>query len=164
MHHACYKNHLEIIKLLVNEQDADLLAFNRAGWLPLHSTIEGGDLGCFKFVVQATQRFMAQIEQTRNTHAINMPEASNQWTPLMLALEFKSIFIFEYLLEQGADVNALDKKRLSVLHYALQSRDEIFAVNILQTERCDAAAARVLDEHGQSCYDLAVSKGYTQAT
>ena len=82
----------------------------------------------------------------------------------MLALEFKSIFIFEYLLEQGADVNALDKKRHSVLHYALQSRDEIFAVNILQTGRCDPAAARVLDEVGQSCYDLAVSKGYTQAT
>jgi len=64
-------------------------------------------------------------------HAIDISEASNAWTPLMLALEFKSIFIFEYLLEQGANVSALDNQRMSALHYALLSRDEIFSVNIL---------------------------------
>ena len=64
--------------------------------------------------------------------AIDLTENAHQWTPLMLALEFKSLFIFEYLLEQGANVNLLDDKRMSVLHYALTSRDEIWSINILE--------------------------------
>ena len=58
-------------------------------------------------------------QKLMSSWAIDLPEESHQWTPLMLALEFKSVFIFEYLLEQGANVNLLDSKRMSVLHYAL---------------------------------------------
>ena len=57
----------------------------------------------------------------------------------MLALLQKSIFIFEWLLEQGANVNALSEDRLSILHYALNQNDEIYAVNILETGRVDPA-------------------------
>lgn len=65
----------------------------------------------------------------------------------MLALEFKSLFIFEFLLEQGADVNLLDDRRMSVLHYALASRDEMFAINILESARnVDPAILHVLNQ------------------
>ena len=78
----------------------------------------------------------------------------------MLALEFKSLFIFEYLLEQGADANKLDIKNNSVLHYALISRDEIFALNLLEKGRVLPSLALALSSEGKSCYDLALEKGF----
>jgi ankyrin repeat protein len=33
----------------------DCLSFSKAGWLPLHSALEGGDLATFKAIVFATE-------------------------------------------------------------------------------------------------------------
>ena len=43
------------------------------------------------------------------------------------------VFIFDFLIEMGANVNILDNRRMSPLHYALELPDELYAVKILET-------------------------------
>ena len=66
----------------------------------------------------------------------------------MLALEHQSVFIYDYLIDAGADVNYRDGNNLSVLHYALNARGEEYAVKILQSGKLDRAVAQIVGTNG----------------
>ena len=58
-----------------------------------------------------------------------------------MSLMLDCVFIFDFLIEMGANVNALDSRRMSALHYALELTDELYAVKILETGKVDPAVA-----------------------
>ena len=69
-------------------------------------------------------------------------------TPLSYTAIFNSVFIFDYLIEMEVDLNNIDFKGNSVLHYAITMGNELAAVKILETRRFDPDVARVLNNEG----------------
>ena len=105
---------------------------------------------------------MSQVDELKDKRAIDYPQRKNKWSPLMLALEFGAMAIFDYLLYLEADVNQLDGRRVSLLHYALNAREEIYAVKVLKTGRVNPLTVQITGPDGHTCFDLAAEKGYDQ--
>ena len=64
-----------MIKVLVQQLDADCLNYSKKGFLPLHYAIECGDLNVFKTVMNATQLQMASMELTKDKWAHDLSES-----------------------------------------------------------------------------------------
>lgn len=54
----------------------------------------------------------------------------------------------------------MDAKRRSVLHHALSSNDEEFALKILNSQKVDPAVAQVIMPNGLTLLEIAKQKGY----
>lgn len=124
LHEAAAKGKYEIVKLLL-KHSADPSKKNRDGATPLDLVREGdqdvADLlrGNAALLDAAKKGNLARVQRLVSTENINCRDAQGRnSTPLHLAAGYNNFEVAEYLLENGADVNAQDKGGLIPLHNA----------------------------------------------
>lgn len=124
LHEAAAKGKYEIVKLLL-KHGADPSKKNRDGATPLDLVREGdqdvSDLlrGDAALLDAAKKGNLARVQRLVSTENINCRDAQGRnSTPLHLAAGYNNFEVAEYLLENGADVNAQDKGGLIPLHNA----------------------------------------------
>jgi len=124
LHEAAAKGKYEIVKLLL-KHGADAAKKNRDGHTPLDLVKEGDqdvvDLlrGDSALLDAAKKGNLGRIQKLISQDNINCRDsAGRNSTPLHLAAGYNNLEVAEYLLEQGADVNAQDKGGLIPLHNA----------------------------------------------
>lgn len=124
LHEAAAKGKYEIVKLLL-KHGADPSKKNRDGATPLDLVREGdqdvADLlrGNSALLDAAKKGNLARVQRLVTGDNINCRDAQGRnSTPLHLAAGYNNFEVAEYLLENGADVNAQDKGGLIPLHNA----------------------------------------------
>lgn len=124
LHEAAAKGKYEIVKLLL-KHGADPTKKNRDGATPLDLIREGdqdvADLlrGNSALLDAAKKGNLARVQRLVTTENINCRDAQGRnSTPLHLAAGYNNFEVAEFLLENGADVNAQDKGGLIPLHNA----------------------------------------------
>ena len=124
LHEAAAKGKYEIVKLLL-KHGADATKKNRDGHSPLDLVKEGDqdvvDLlrGDSALLDAAKKGNLSRVQKLLTPENINCRDsAGRNSTPLHLAAGYNNLEVAEYLLEQGADVNAQDKGGLIPLHNA----------------------------------------------
>lgn len=124
LHEAAAKGKYEIVKLLL-KHGADPSKKNRDGAAPLDLVREGdqdvADMlrGNAALLDAAKKGCLARVQRLVSTENINCRDAQGRnSTPLHLAAGYNNFEVAEYLLENGADVNAQDKGGLIPLHNA----------------------------------------------
>lgn len=124
LHEAAAKGKYEIVKLLL-KHGADPSKKNRDGATPLDLVREGdqdvADLlrGNSALLDAAKKGNLARVQRLVTPENINCRDAQGRnSTPLHLAAGYNNYEVAEYLLENGADVNAQDKGGLIPLHNA----------------------------------------------
>ena len=124
LHEAAAKGKYEIVKLLL-KHGADPSKKNRDGHTPLDLVKEGDqdvvDLlrGDSALLDAAKKGNLSRVQKLITPDNINCRDsAGRNSTPLHLAAGYNNLEVAEYLLEQGADVNAQDKGGLIPLHNA----------------------------------------------
>lgn len=124
LHEAAAKGKYEIVKLLLRH-GADPTKKNRDGATPLDLVREGdqdvADLlrGNSALLDAAKKGNLARVQRLVTPENINCRDAQGRnSTPLHLAAGYNNYEVAEYLLENGADVNAQDKGGLIPLHNA----------------------------------------------
>lgn len=118
LHEAAAKGKYEIVKLLL-KHGADPSKKNREGATPMDLVREGdqdvADLlrGNSALLDAAKMGNLARVQRLVTTENINCRDAQGRnSTPLHLAAGYNNYEVAEYLLENGADVNAQDKGEL----------------------------------------------------
>jgi len=124
LHEAAAKGKYEIVKLLL-KHGADATKKNRDGHTPLDLVKEGDqdvvDLlrGDSALLDAAKKGNLSRVQKLISPENINCRDsAGRNSTPLHLAAGYNNLEVADYLLEQGADVNAQDKGGLIPLHNA----------------------------------------------
>lgn len=124
LHEAAAKGKYEIVKLLL-KHGADPTKKNRDGSTPLDLVREGdqdvADLlrGNSALLDASKKGNLARVQRLITPDNINCRDAQGRnSTPLHLAAGYNNFEVAEYLLENGADVNAQDKGGLIPLHNA----------------------------------------------
>ncbi|XP_023016251.2 tankyrase isoform X1 [Leptinotarsa decemlineata] len=124
LHEAAAKGKYEIVKLLL-KHGADPSKKNRDGATPLDLVREGdqdvADLlrGNAALLDAAKKGNLARVQRLVSVENINCRDAQGRnSTPLHLAAGYNNVEVAEFLLENGADVNAQDKGGLIPLHNA----------------------------------------------
>lgn len=124
LHEAAAKGKYEIVKLLL-KHGADSSKKNRDGAMPLDLVRESdqdvADLlrGNAALLDAAKKGNLARVQRLVTQENINCRDAQGRnSTPLHLAAGYNNFEVAEYLLENGADVNAQDKGGLIPLHNA----------------------------------------------
>lgn len=124
LHEAAAKGKYEIVKLLL-KHGADPHKKNRDGASPLDLVREGdqevSDLlrGNAALLDAAKKGCLARVTRLVTPENINCRDAQGRnSTPLHLAAGYNNFEVVEFLLENGADVNAQDKGGLIPLHNA----------------------------------------------
>uniref|UniRef100_A0A1B0G6T3 Poly [ADP-ribose] polymerase n=1 Tax=Glossina morsitans morsitans TaxID=37546 RepID=A0A1B0G6T3_GLOMM len=124
LHEAAAKGKYDIVKLLL-KHGADPTKKNRDGQLPADLVKESdhdvADLlrGNSALLDAAKKGNLARVQRLVTPETINCRDAQGRnSTPLHLAAGYNNYEVAEYLLENGADVNAQDKGGLIPLHNA----------------------------------------------
>lgn len=124
LHEAAAKGKYEIVKLLL-KHGADSTKKNRDNATPLDLVKESdqdvADLlkGNSALLDAAKKGNLARVQRLVTTENINCRDAQGRnSTPLHLAAGYNNVEVAEFLLENGADVNAQDKGGLIPLHNA----------------------------------------------
>lgn len=124
LHEAAAKGKYEIVKLLL-KHGADPTKKNRDGATPLNLIREGdqdvADLlrGNAALLDAAKKGDLPRVQRLVTSENINCRDAQGRnSTPLHLAAGYNNFEVAEFLLENGADVNAQDKGGLIPLHNA----------------------------------------------
>ncbi|XP_041368600.1 poly [ADP-ribose] polymerase tankyrase-1-like [Gigantopelta aegis] len=124
LHEAASKGKFEICKLLI-KHGADPNKKNRDGHTPIDLVKEGdqdvADLlrGDSALLEAAKKGNLARVQKLSTTENINCRDTQGRnSTPLHLAAGYNNVEVAEFLLENGADVNAQDKGGLIPLHNA----------------------------------------------
>lgn len=122
LHEAAAKGKHEIVKLLL-KHGANPTQKNRDGATPLDlaKDQEISDLlrGNAALLESAKKGNLARVQRLLTSENINCRDTQGRnSTPLHLAAGYNNFEVAEYLLEQGADVNAQDKGGLIALHNA----------------------------------------------
>lgn len=164
LHEAAAKGKHEIVKLLL-KHGADPTKKNRDGATPLDLVREGdqdvADLlrGNAALLDAAKKGNLARIQRLVTPENINCRDAQGRnSTPLHLAAGYNNYEVAEYLLENGADVNAQDKGGLIPLHNASSyGHLDIAALLIKHNTKVNAT-----DKWGFTPLHEATQKGRTQ--
>ncbi len=98
---AALQGELDMIKLMVDEQDAEL---NKTGWAPLHYAATTGRNEVVKYLVDHA----AYIDA----------ESPNGTTPLMMAARGGHIETVKLLLDEGADMRLKNQQGMTVIDFA----------------------------------------------
>ncbi|BFY98557.1 hypothetical protein BsWGS_01597 [Bradybaena similaris] len=124
LHEAASKGKFEICKILL-KHGADPNKKNRDGHTPLDLVKEGdqdvADLlrGDAALLEAAKKGNLARVQKLATDENINCRDTQGRnSTPLHLAAGYNNVEVAEFLLENGADVNAQDKGGLIPLHNA----------------------------------------------
>uniref|UniRef100_A0A7S2RSK9 Uncharacterized protein n=1 Tax=Mucochytrium quahogii TaxID=96639 RepID=A0A7S2RSK9_9STRA len=106
--HLCTRQgHVSVAKLLI-DAGSDVNAVDSKGRCPHHLI---GESLCF----EECESFVNILCDEKN---VNLPDASGR-TPVQYACMFGNRPLVDILLKKGADVNAVDKRGLNVIHYAI---------------------------------------------
>lgn len=164
LHEAASKSKYEIVKLLL-KHGADPLKKNRDGASPLDLVRDNdqdvADLlrGNSALLDAAKKGNLVRIQRLVAPENINCRDAlGRNSTPLHLAAGYNNYEVAEYLLENGADVNAQDKGGLIPLHNASSyGHVDIAALLIKHKTKVNAT-----DKWGFTPLHEAASKSRTQ--
>lgn len=162
LHEAASKGKYEIVKLLL-KHGADPLKKNRDGSSPLDLVRDPdvADLlrGNAALLDAAKKGNVARLQRLVTPENINCRDAlGRNSTPLHLAAGYNNYEVAEYLLENGADVNAQDKGGLIPLHNASSyGHVDIAALLIKHNTKVNAT-----DKWGFTPLHEATQKGRTQ--
>lgn len=115
---AAIKGRLDLVKALI-ERGADI---NHPGWTPLHYAASAD-------LPESLPIAKTLIEQ----HAYIDAASPNGSTPLMLAAQYSSQAMVEYLLSEGADVHLRNQRGLSAVDFAKNS-DRGYLEKILEKQ------------------------------
>lgn len=162
LHEAASKGKYEIVKLLL-KHGADPLKKNRDGASPLDLVRDPdvADLlrGNSALLDAAKKGNVVRLQRLVSPENINCRDAlGRNSTPLHLAAGYNNYEVAEYLLENGADVNAQDKGGLIPLHNASSyGHVDIAALLIKHNTKVNAT-----DKWGFTPLHEATQKGRTQ--
>ncbi|EAR83156.1 ankyrin domain protein (macronuclear) [Tetrahymena thermophila SB210] len=167
--YAIVKQSPEIIEYFLSKGANDLVK-NNNGLYPIHEATVTGNIEIIKlFEKTLTQvrnskpdldpiHLAAQLESTdvldylleKNPSFVNLPDNSNQQTPLHYAVIEKKYECARYLLLKGAKPNIQDKFGNTPLHFATLNKD-LDMCYILDDYGSDA---RIKNKDGLNCIDL----------
>ncbi|XP_048249327.1 poly [ADP-ribose] polymerase tankyrase-1-like isoform X1 [Haliotis rufescens] len=164
LHEAASKGKFEICKLLL-KHGADPNKKNRDGHTPLDLVKEGdqdvADLlrGDAALLEAAKKGNLARVQKLASQENINCRDTQGRnSTPLHLAAGYNNVEVAEFLLENGADVNAQDKGGLIPLHNASSYGHVEIAALLIKFNTCVNAQ----DRWGFTPLHEAAQKGRTQ--
>ena len=164
LHEAAAKGKYEIVKLLL-KHGADPSKKNRDGHTPLDLVKEGDqdvvDLlrGDSALLDAAKKGNLSRVQKLLTTDNINCRDsAGRNSTPLHLAAGYNNLEVAEFLLEQGADVNAQDKGGLIPLHNASSYGHLDIAALLIKYQ----TIVNATDKWGYTPLHEAAQKGRTQ--
>lgn len=164
LHEAAAKGKYEIVKLLL-KHGADPIKKNRDGATPLDLVREGdldvADLlrGNSALLDAAKKGNLARVQRLVSAENINCRDAQGRnSTPLHLAAGYNNFEVAEYLLENGADVNAQDKGGLIPLHNASSYGHLDIAALLIK----HSTVVNATDKWGFTPLHEAAQKGRTQ--
>lgn len=164
LHEAAAKGKFEICKLLL-KHGADPNKKNRDGNTPLDLVKEGdqdvADLlrGDAALLEAAKKGNLARVQKLASTENINCRDTQGRnSTPLHLAAGYNNVEVAEFLLENGADVNAQDKGGLIPLHNASSYGHVDIAALLIKYHTC----VNAVDRWGFTPLHEAAQKGRTQ--
>ncbi|CAH1784886.1 unnamed protein product [Owenia fusiformis] len=164
LHEAAAKGKFEICKLLL-KHGADPNKKNRDGNTPLDLVKEGdndvADLlrGDAALLEAAKKGNLARVQKLSTQENINCRDSQGRnSTPLHLAAGYNNVEVAEFLLENGADVNAQDKGGLIPLHNASSYGHVDIAALLIKFSTC----VNAVDRWGFTPLHEASQKGRTQ--
>jgi tankyrase len=164
LHEAAAKGKFEICKLLI-KHGADANKKNRDGHTPLDLVKEGdtdvADLlrGDAALLEAAKKGNLARVQKLATPENINCRDTQGRnSTPLHLAAGYNNVEVAEFLLENGADVNAQDKGGLIPLHNASSYGHVDIAALLIKFNTC----VNAVDKWGFTPLHEAAQKGRTQ--
>ncbi|XP_074640442.1 poly [ADP-ribose] polymerase tankyrase-1-like [Tubulanus polymorphus] len=164
LHEAAAKGKFEICKLLL-KHGADPHKKNRDGNTPLDLVKEGDtdvqDLlrGDAALLEAAKKGNLARVQKLATPENINCRDSQGRnSTPLHLAAGYNNVEVSEFLLENGADVNAQDKGGLIPLHNASSYGHVDIAALLIKYDTC----VNAVDRWGFTPLHEAAQKGRTQ--
>jgi len=115
---ACKLGHVSIMKLLLEDKHANLYAMSEALGAPIHAAVESGSIDAVQYLIdyagthqqeQEQKQQQQQLDkQTIKAKFVNTPNEASEAreTALAVALNNKNLVMFEFLIAQGANVNA----------------------------------------------------------
>lgn len=164
LHEAAAKGKFEICKLLL-KNGADLNKKNRDGHIPL-DLVKSGDTdvqdllrGDAALLEAAKKGNLARVQKLATKDNINCQDTQGRnSTPLHLAAGYNNQEVAEFLLENGADVNAMDKGGLIPLHNASSYGHVDIAALLIKFNTC----VNAVDRWGYTPLHEAAQKGRTQ--
>ncbi|XP_076060253.1 tankyrase isoform X2 [Oratosquilla oratoria] len=164
LHEAAAKGKYDIVKLLL-KHGADVNRKNRDGHTPLDlvkdSDQDVADLlrGDAALLDAAKKGNLARVQKLLTPENINCRDSQGRnSTPLHLAAGYNNLEVAEYLLENGADVNAQDKGGLIPLHNASSYGHLDIAALLIRYQ----TAVNATDRWGFTPLHEAAQKGRTQ--
>ncbi|KAI0235048.1 Poly [ADP-ribose] polymerase tankyrase-2 [Lamellibrachia satsuma] len=164
LHEAAAKGKFEICKLLL-KHGADANKKNRDGHTPLDLVKEGDvdiqDLlrGDAALLEAAKKGNLARVQRLATSDNINCRDTQGRnSTPLHLAAGYNNMEVAEFLLENGADVNAQDKGGLIPLHNASSYGHVDIAALLIKYD----TSVNAVDKWGFTPLHEAAQKGRTQ--
>ena len=164
LHEAAAKGKFEICKLLL-KHGADANKKNRDGNTPLDLVKEGdhdvADLlrGDAALLEAAKKGNLSRVQKLSTQENINCRDNQGRnSTPLHLAAGYNNVEVAEFLLENGADVNAQDKGGLIPLHNASSYGHVDIAALLIKFNTC----VNAVDRWGFTPLHEAAQKGRTQ--
>ncbi|MBC6973252.1 ankyrin repeat domain-containing protein [Bacillus sp. Xin] len=129
---------------LINE-DQDLVhSYSEDGWTPLHLAAYFG------------YREIANFLLKKGAHLHVKAKNQNENTPLQAAIANKKIELATFLIEQGADVNAIQSGGWTGLHEAALLGDEKIVALLIE----NGADKSIKKDDGKTAYDIALEKGH----
>ncbi|GAA49883.1 transient receptor potential cation channel subfamily A member 1 [Clonorchis sinensis] len=105
IHIAVNTGNMELIKACL-DRGANVLAQDLAGQTPLHYACTRGDLDCAKALLEHNPKYKARMISTVNRDGRG---------PIHLAAMYDHPNLIDYLLSQGAELNARDNKSMTPL-------------------------------------------------
>ncbi|XP_063290647.1 poly [ADP-ribose] polymerase tankyrase-2 isoform X2 [Pelobates fuscus] len=164
LHEAAAKGKYEICKLLL-QHGADSTKKNRDGNTPLDLVKDGDtdiqDLlrGDASLLDAAKKGCLARVKKLCTTENVNCRDTQGRHSaPLHLAAGYNNLEVAEYLLQNGADVNAQDKGGLIPLHNAASYGHVDVAALLIKFNAC----VNAIDKWAFTPLHEAAQKGRTQ--
>jgi ankyrin repeat protein len=115
LHAAVFSGNLEVIRILIEYDPADINARDLGGWTPLHWISEGHNLNDGSVL-----RLLLEHDADINV------QNTNGWTPLHLASINGALEVVRLLLEHGADVEVKNNNGKTALQVAArEGQDEV---------------------------------------
>lgn len=110
------------LALILIEHGANALIHNKKKMYPMHSCVFSDHVVTFKTIMMETDKQLTKQFSGRQVEKAIDLKTYNGFTPMMLALEEKSDNVFNYLLQNGADLKAQDEEGNNILHRALMAK------------------------------------------
>jgi len=142
---ACYAGHVELVKLL-RKHGAKWEAVDNAGAGPLHWAVDGGNVELVKWMLN-------------DGCSVDTKDYTSAWTPLMrLAATSGNPHVGRLLINQGANINATDNDRKTVLMMAsLNGHTSLVKLLLSKTVNVNVESA-----HKKTALDFARSFDHRQ--